>query len=146
MPNSLIAFNRFRAYPLLIVPRKVFAHRLKEASHFSYVKFMWMIVIFLRLHIVSRPFIAVIRNICKCCSGILSIMYKFIYICLAFIYRFDIHQECFFTPSVRSRIVQFILDRQRFPAKSKGEMAFGIERLVAEDVYCSAYPLHDVRS
>jgi len=38
------------------------------------------------------------------------------------------------------------LDRQRFPAKVKDEMAFGIERLVAENVYCAAYPLHDVSS
>ncbi|XP_030373607.1 anoctamin-1 isoform X2 [Scaptodrosophila lebanonensis] len=58
-------------------------------------------------------------------------------------YLFDIRQDCFFTTAVRSRIVEFILDRQRFPAKHNNEMAFGIERLVAEGVYCSAYPLHD---
>ncbi|XP_037944876.1 anoctamin-1 isoform X2 [Teleopsis dalmanni] len=58
-------------------------------------------------------------------------------------YLFDIRQDCFFTTAVRSRIVQFILDRQRFPTKNKDEMAFGIERLVALDVYCAAYPLHD---
>ncbi|XP_030556231.1 anoctamin-1 isoform X2 [Drosophila novamexicana] len=58
-------------------------------------------------------------------------------------YLFDIRQDCFFTTAVRSRIVEFILDRQRFPAKRHSDMAFGIERLVAEGVYCAAYPLHD---
>ncbi|EDV98603.1 anoctamin-1 isoform X2 [Drosophila grimshawi] len=58
-------------------------------------------------------------------------------------YLFDIRQDCFFTTAVRSRIVEFILDRQRFPAKRDSEMAFGIERLIAMGVYCAAYPLHD---
>ncbi|XP_061396870.1 anoctamin-2-like [Musca vetustissima] len=58
-------------------------------------------------------------------------------------YLFDIRQDNFFTPAVRSRIVQFILDRQRFTPKSKDEMAFGIERMVASNIYCAAYPLHD---
>ncbi|KAH8318896.1 hypothetical protein KR074_011515 [Drosophila pseudoananassae] len=58
-------------------------------------------------------------------------------------YLFDIRQDCFFTTAVRSRIVEFILDRQRFPAKNQHDMAFGIERLIAEGVYCAAYPLHD---
>ncbi|XP_023303991.2 anoctamin-1 isoform X3 [Lucilia cuprina] len=58
-------------------------------------------------------------------------------------YLFDIRQDNFFTPAVRSRIVQFILDRQRFTPKNKDEMAFGIERLVTYNVYCAAYPLHD---
>lgn len=57
---------------------------------------------------------------------------------------FDIRQDCFFTTAVRSRIVEFILDRQRFPAKNQHDMAFGIERLIAEGVYSAAYPLHDV--
>ncbi|KAH8256409.1 hypothetical protein KR032_006344 [Drosophila birchii] len=58
-------------------------------------------------------------------------------------YLFDIRQDCFFTTAVRSRIVEFILDRQRFPAKNQHDMAFGIDRLIAEGVYCAAYPLHD---
>ncbi|XP_023034609.1 anoctamin-1 isoform X1 [Drosophila willistoni] len=58
-------------------------------------------------------------------------------------YLFDIRQDCFFTTAVRSRIVEFILDRQRFPSKGHNDMAFGIERLIAEGVYVSAYPLHD---
>ncbi|XP_015038405.1 anoctamin-1 isoform X1 [Drosophila pseudoobscura] len=58
-------------------------------------------------------------------------------------YLFDIRQDCFFTTAVRSRIVEFILDRQRFPTKNQHDMAFGIERLIAEGGYCAAYPLHD---
>jgi len=61
-----------------------------------------------------------------------------------FLDSFDIRQDCFFTTAVRSRIVEFILDRQRFPAKNQHDMAFGIERLIAEGVYSAAYPLHDV--
>uniref|UniRef100_A0A6P4EU05 Anoctamin n=2 Tax=Drosophila rhopaloa TaxID=1041015 RepID=A0A6P4EU05_DRORH len=56
-------------------------------------------------------------------------------------YLFDIRQDCFFTTAVRSRIVEFILDRQRFP--DKNQHAFGIERLIADSVYSAAYPLHD---
>lgn len=62
------------------------------------------------------------------------------------LYRFDIRHYNFFTPAVRSRIVQFILDRQRFTPKTKNDMAFGIERLITENAYCAAYPLHDVSS
>ncbi|ALC47465.1 CG16718 [Drosophila busckii] len=58
-------------------------------------------------------------------------------------YLFDIRQDCFFTTAVRSRIVEFILDRQRFPAKRHSDMAFGIERLISEGAYAAAYPLHD---
>ncbi|XP_013110531.1 anoctamin-5 isoform X2 [Stomoxys calcitrans] len=60
-------------------------------------------------------------------------------------YLFDIQQDNFFTPAIRSRIVQFILDRQRF-GSSEGnevEITFGIDRLVASNTYCAAYPLHD---
>lgn len=59
-------------------------------------------------------------------------------------YLFDIHSEGFFTPAIRSRIVQFILDRQRFTEDQDDEFAFGIERLISELVYTAAYPLHDV--
>lgn len=52
-----------------------------------------------------------------------------------------------FPISMRSRIVQYILKRK--PYKSKEELendnfAFGYERLVQQDVYEAAYPLHDV--
>ena len=60
------------------------------------------------------------------------------------IFRFDLNQMCFFTPAVRSRIVQFILDRKRFSDDQQNDYAFGIERLINENVYIAAYPLHDV--
>nr|XP_014087850.2 anoctamin-1 isoform X1 [Bactrocera oleae] len=58
-------------------------------------------------------------------------------------YLFDIHNRCFFTNAVRSRIVQFILDRQYFENPDKDPRAFGIDRMVESNVYCAAYPLHD---
>ncbi|XP_053969890.1 anoctamin-5 isoform X2 [Anastrepha ludens] len=58
-------------------------------------------------------------------------------------YLFDIHHRCFFTNAVRSRVVQFILDRQYFEERSKDPRAFGIDRLVEANVYCAAYALHD---
>ncbi|XP_055379077.1 anoctamin-1 isoform X3 [Condylostylus longicornis] len=57
-------------------------------------------------------------------------------------YLFDLQQDNFFSAAVRSRIVQFILDRQRY-VQSGDDFAFGIERLVSEGVYIAAYPLHD---
>lgn len=58
--------------------------------------------------------------------------------------RFDVNSDSFFTPAVHSRIVQFILDRQRFSLDEHNEFAFGIERLISENAYRAAYPLHDV--
>ncbi|XP_055600818.1 anoctamin-1 isoform X2 [Uranotaenia lowii] len=58
-------------------------------------------------------------------------------------YLFDLKQACFFTAAVRSRIVQFILDRKRFSTDSRNDYAFGVERLIQEEVYIAAYPLHD---
>jgi anoctamin-1 len=60
------------------------------------------------------------------------------------VHSFDIHSEGFFTPAIRSRIVQFILDRQRFTEDQDDDFAFGVERLISELVYTAAYPLHDV--
>lgn len=60
------------------------------------------------------------------------------------VHSFDIHSEGFFTPAIRSRIVHFILDRQRFTEDQDDDFAFGIERLISELVYTAAYPLHDV--
>ncbi|XP_065094795.1 anoctamin-1 [Ochlerotatus camptorhynchus] len=57
--------------------------------------------------------------------------------------QFDLKQACFFTAAIRSRIVQFILDRKRFLNDSNNDYAFGIERLITDDVYIAAYPLHD---
>ena len=52
--------------------------------------------------------------------------------------------ENFFTSSIRSRIVDFILKRKRFKEDVDDEFAFGIERLISEGIYSAAYPLHDV--
>ncbi|XP_052128356.1 anoctamin-1 [Frankliniella occidentalis] len=58
-------------------------------------------------------------------------------------YLFDIDSPYFFTPAIRSRIIHFILDRKGFSTDPKDDFAFGIERLIADDVYNAAYPLHD---
>lgn len=58
--------------------------------------------------------------------------------------RFNVDDENFFTSSIRSRIVDFILKRKRFKDDIEDEFAFGIERLLTEEVYSAAYPLHDV--
>ncbi|KAL4720493.1 hypothetical protein ACJJTC_013306, partial [Scirpophaga incertulas] len=58
-------------------------------------------------------------------------------------YRFDTSAECFWTPSIRSRIVQFILDRKKFSAREGDDFAFGIARLISNSTYSAAYPLHD---
>ncbi|XP_050354854.1 anoctamin-1-like isoform X2 [Nymphalis io] len=58
-------------------------------------------------------------------------------------YLFDTSVECFWTPSIRSRIVQFILDRKKFSETGNDDFAFGITRLIANNTYSAAYPLHD---
>ncbi|VVC96071.1 unnamed protein product [Leptidea sinapis] len=61
-------------------------------------------------------------------------------------YLFDTSSDCFWTPSIRSRIVQFILDRKKFSETSTDDFAFGVARLIDNNVYSAAYPLHDVTS
>ncbi|KAJ9596645.1 hypothetical protein L9F63_012342, partial [Diploptera punctata] len=58
-------------------------------------------------------------------------------------YLWTYQSKDFFTPAIHSRIVQFILDRQRFSEDQNDDFAFGIERLINEWVYTAAYPLHD---
>ncbi|KAG6456927.1 hypothetical protein O3G_MSEX010018 [Manduca sexta] len=58
-------------------------------------------------------------------------------------YLFDTNSECFWTPSIRSRIVQFILDRKKFSHQPHDDFAFGITRLISNCTYSAAYPLHD---
>ncbi|XP_046975096.1 anoctamin-1 isoform X2 [Vanessa cardui] len=58
-------------------------------------------------------------------------------------YLFDTSAECFWTPSIRSRIVQFILDRKKFSESASDDFAFGITRLISNNTYSAAYPLHD---
>lgn len=61
--------------------------------------------------------------------------------------RFDIpkEKEYFFSAAERSQIVDFILRRQRVPKANDSEEAkiFGVNRLVQDDVYKAAYPLHE---
>nr|XP_050852296.1 anoctamin-1 isoform X4 [Vespula vulgaris] len=59
-------------------------------------------------------------------------------------YLFDLDSPNFFTSAIRSRIVQFILDRTRFAKTKNDDFAFGIERLISERSYVAAYPLHDI--
>ncbi|XP_054270658.1 anoctamin-1 isoform X2 [Macrosteles quadrilineatus] len=62
-------------------------------------------------------------------------------------YLFDSSSPGFFTPAIRSRIVQFVLDRTFFKSddgtKANNVFSFGIERLISYNVYSAAYPLHD---
>ncbi|XP_026323434.1 anoctamin-1-like isoform X3 [Hyposmocoma kahamanoa] len=58
-------------------------------------------------------------------------------------YLFDTQSECFWTPSIRSRIVQFILDRKKFSEHPTDDFCFGISRLISNNTYSAAYPLHD---
>ncbi|RVE52062.1 hypothetical protein evm_003340 [Chilo suppressalis] len=58
-------------------------------------------------------------------------------------YLFDTSSDCFWTPSIRSRIVQFILDRKKFSRHAGDDFAFGIARLINNATYNAAYPLHD---
>lgn len=59
--------------------------------------------------------------------------------------RFDVEDEEFFTSSIRSLVVDFILKRKRFRDDSEDDFAFGVKRLLSEGTYSAAYPLHDVR-
>ena len=60
-------------------------------------------------------------------------------------YLFEDDTVKFFSPAARSRIVEFILQRERFlPEEEEGEdSAFGFNRLVNDGVYLAGYPLHD---
>ena len=49
-----------------------------------------------------------------------------------------------FSPAARSRIVEFILQRERiFPEEGGDASAFGFNGLVSDGVYLAGYPLHD---
>ncbi|XP_059080629.1 anoctamin-1-like [Tigriopus californicus] len=57
-------------------------------------------------------------------------------------YLFDVDAD-FFTPSMRSRIIEFILKRKRLTEDVDDEFAFGIDKCLADGIYIAAYPLHD---
>lgn len=56
---------------------------------------------------------------------------------------FDRTHRNWFTASVRSRIVAFILDRKRYRPAAEDPSAFGIRQMLAAGLYVAAYPLHD---
>ncbi|XP_050091093.1 anoctamin-4-like [Anopheles aquasalis] len=58
-------------------------------------------------------------------------------------YLFDDQDPNFFTPSVRIAVVNFILNRTSFSENLEEKTHIGIRRLVEDDVYLDAYPLHD---
>lgn len=62
---------------------------------------------------------------------------------IIFFFRFDLKQSNFFNPNIRARIVQFILDRQRYSRDQTHDFSFGIDHLVNNETYIAAYPLHD---
>ena len=61
-------------------------------------------------------------------------------------FRFDIERSNFFSPSIRSRVIEFILKRKRLTSEPEVEndFLFGIERALNDGIYTAAYPLHDV--
>lgn len=63
-----------------------------------------------------------------------------------YFFRFDTESPDFFTSSVKSCIVDFILERQKYVDSSDAPFAVGINRMLAEELYSAAYPLHDVNS
>lgn len=60
-------------------------------------------------------------------------------------YLFDLTQESFFNSSIRARICQFILERQKYSndGENGNDFSFGVERLISDEAYIAAYPLHD---
>ncbi|XP_053396990.1 anoctamin-4-like isoform X3 [Mercenaria mercenaria] len=61
-------------------------------------------------------------------------------------YLFDIPQEnreSFFTNPERSRIVDFILRRKPFGEDKQEAYTFGIKKMLADEYYSAAYPLHE---
>ncbi|XP_072392472.1 anoctamin-2-like isoform X1 [Diabrotica undecimpunctata] len=55
-------------------------------------------------------------------------------------YLFDVDDPDFFNTSVKITVVSYILEREKF---GKEDQDKGIKRLIAENVYKAAYPLHD---
>lgn len=60
-----------------------------------------------------------------------------------YINLFDVERPNFFDATVRSSIINFILERQHFVEGEETPDNLGIEKLIADRVYDSAYPLHD---
>ena len=60
------------------------------------------------------------------------------------LFSFDVDNREFFSPSMRSRIIEFILKRKRLSNDVSDEFAFGIDKGLTDGIYLAAYPLHDV--
>lgn len=60
------------------------------------------------------------------------------------IFRFDAENPNFFNAATRSNIINFILERQRFSEDADNHTDIGINKLIEDQVYEAAYPLHDV--
>ncbi|KAL0277448.1 UNVERIFIED_CONTAM: hypothetical protein PYX00_004720 [Menopon gallinae] len=58
-------------------------------------------------------------------------------------YLFDIDSPNFFTSTVKSCIIDFILERQRYTDNPSAVYDVGINQLLLDGVYAAAYPLHD---
>ncbi|KAG1704462.1 Anoctamin-1 [Nymphon striatum] len=60
-------------------------------------------------------------------------------------YLFDIpdNQDQFFTTAQRSQVVDYILKRKSFSSDPNEDFDFGIAKLLADNVYNGAYPLHE---
>ncbi|XP_055909970.1 anoctamin-5 isoform X2 [Eupeodes corollae] len=56
---------------------------------------------------------------------------------------FDCEKPNFFDATVRSSIINFILERQHFVQGEESPDNLGIEKLISDGVYEAAYPLHD---
>lgn len=63
-----------------------------------------------------------------------------------YVFRFDEDSPDFFTSTIRSLIIAFILDRQGWSDDTENMEKVGINTLLETGVYKAAYPLHDVSS
>lgn len=98
------------------------------------------------------PFIAETKNTCEdlCLTLTSDLIFRMISTDLDSIvfsvlpiFSFDVDDVEFFTPSIRSSIVDFIIRRKRYSDDASDDFGFGIERLLNDKSYCAAYPLHD---
>ncbi|XP_060085778.1 anoctamin-1-like isoform X2 [Ylistrum balloti] len=60
-----------------------------------------------------------------------------------YLYDFPEDRESLFSVVDRSRIVNFILRRKAFSDDKNQEYAFGINKMIADEYYTAAYPLHE---
>ena len=58
-------------------------------------------------------------------------------------YLFNLNDKNFFNSSVKSGVINFILERTKYSEERENLCLVGIERLLSDRVYLAAYPLHD---